>query len=458
MRLKITLVFFLLVSTLLGVACSSGEGGNNENPVNQTPIELKGSFPSADSNVEPGFMMVTFDFNQKILLQDKSKVMVNNQPASSVAAVDYQVRISMNAAWGESYTVSLTPGAIRSQDGYISTEEYSLTFNCGGEGKLNLTNEAINLMSYLKDVTAKGQILSGTMANVNLNTNEAYWVYTKTQHYPAINCIDYLHVYASGTWIDYSRIQEMEDWWNNNGIVAAMWHWNIKTNDGSDYTVRPGTAPGQTTFDVKKVNDPSSPEYQQMIQDIDKVADCLLLFKQKNIPIIWRPLHEAGGGWFWWDLDAQAYKKLWQLMYERFQEKGLNNLIWVWTMAVPYNKTLEFGKSWYPGDDFVDVVSYDIYDKPDAAGCKEVYDFLKNSWPEKLVALSECGSVAGISEQLDAGANWTWFMPWYDYRRTNDLSSDAFSNDDHQNANADWWRAAYKDDRVIFRDEVPSLK
>lgn len=196
-----------------------------------------------------------------------------------------------------------------------------------------------------------------------------------------------------------------------------------------------------------------------MMTDIDKVADYLLLLKEKNIPVIWRPLHEAGGKWFWWGMDAESCKTLWRIMYDRFQQKGLNNLIWVWTEAVAWNEDDEIeGPKWYPGDEYVDVVGIDVYNATEANACYDWYKMMSRLWPNKIVTMSECGNVAPIGEQWDAGAHWSWFVTWYDYDRTNDISSPAFTSDDHTSANAAWWRAAFENEHVLSRDELPSLK
>ena len=75
-----------------------------------------------------------------------------------------------------------------------------------------------------------------------------------------------------------------------------------------------------------------------------------------------------------------------------------------------------------------------------------------------MVTMSECGNVAPIGQQWDAGAHWSWFTTWYDYERTKDVNSAAFMEDSHQHADADWWRAVLEDERVLTRDELPSLK
>lgn len=456
------IMYYALLFSVVSFLGACSDDGNDASAVG-TPLYQTSVYPSEGDVIQPGSIVVRFGFDQDVWLLDKSLITLNGEVTDAVAAISNEVLMNVTATAGNSYEVRLATGSIRSVDGYVSVEDYVTTFSCEADASSTdtvLSTEAQNLLNYIEEINGT-KILSGAMANVAWNTNEAYWVYTKTGKYPAINCVDYIHLYASesGSWIDYSQTQFIEDWWANNGIVAAMWHWNVPNNDGTGYTCTPGTDPGQTSFDVTDINDPTSDGYERMINDIDKVADYLLLLKEKNIPVIWRPLHEAGGKWFWWGMDAEACKTLWRVMYDRFREKGLNNLIWVWTEAVAWNEDDETeGPKWYPGDDYVDIVGIDIYNATSAAECYEWYEMLKRLWPNKIVTLSECGNVAYISDQWDAGAQWSWFVTWYDYERTNDTSSSAFTEDSHDHADAAWWQNAMSDDRVITRDGVPSLK
>jgi mannan endo-1,4-beta-mannosidase len=65
--------------------------------------------------------------------------------------------------------------------------------------------------------------------------------------------------------------------------------------------------------------------------------------------------------------------------------------------------------------------------------------------------------VAGLPEQTAQGVRWLWFMPWYDYSRTNVPGSAAFNSTAHEHANTAWWSAAFGDPRVLSRDEMPEL-
>ena len=315
--------------------------------------------------------------------------------------------------------------------------------------------EAQALLDYLHRIYGE-KTLSGTMANVNWNTNEAQWVYAHTGRWPAIAGFDFIHLMASqpGGWIDYSDTRTVEAWHAAGGIVAMMWHWNVPVGSGDGFAFYAD----RTDFDVRKVLDETSPEYALLVRDIDSVASLLSLLRDRRIPVLWRPLHEAGGGWFWWGRDTEACCHLWRLMHRRFAEAGLDNLIWVFTPAVGWQQPLAEGMRWYPGDEYVDIVGYDVYHESDASVCHDAYfRTLSLACPHRPVALTECGDVAAVGTQWQAGARWLFFMPWYDYRRTRDPSSAAFLSPDHEHASAQWWQEAWAHDFVLSRDQVRIL-
>jgi len=173
--------------------------------------------------------------------------------------------------------------------------------------------------------------------------------------------------------------------------------------------------------------------------DLAKVATSLKQLQDEGIAVIWRPFHEAAGGWFWWGKDADSCKKLWIAMFDYFKEEGVNNLIWVWTSESDDD-------DWYPGDSYVDIIGRDLYNK-DTNESTSVYLNEFGRYGHKVIALTEMGTVGLLSEQWAAGARWAWFMPWYG---TND------NGDKH--ATDEWWIDAMSQDYVITRDELPSFK
>ena len=226
----------------------------------------------------------------------------------------------------------------------------------------NRSVEARKLLAYLDEGAGK-RMLSGVHACINYNTYEADWVYKHTGKYPAINCIDFIHnIYSSkGGWIDYTNQTIWKNWTNKRGIMAAMWHWGMPTNDGTTYTCTPGTADGETSFSPSAIFDPTSDGYKMMIQRIDQIATWMKPMAAARVPIIWRPLHEAQGNWsdqypgtswhkawFWWGIDGpEAFVELWKVMYDRMVNyHGLTNLIWVYNAGD--------SMKWYPGDEYVE--------------------------------------------------------------------------------------------------------
>lgn len=325
------------------------------------------------------------------------------------------------------------------------------------------TPEARQVYQTLWGIYQK-QSLSATVANVDWNIREAENVHGWTGKWPAMNVFDFINIHNSkdvnpNGWVDYSDISVAEEWWRQGGIVGCMWHWNVPANNGTDYTCTPGTQPGETSFDPAKVDDPSSDEYKRMMRDIDQVAGYLARMQDAGIPVVWRPLHEAAGNtydfeggkaWFWWGADgADTYKKLWKLMYDRMvNHHKLNNLIWVWTSQVG-------DSTWYPGDEYVDVVGRDNYKALQYPLMKE-YNTLAARYPGKIIALAECGNgdevnMSPWSKIWERGSRWCWFMPWYDYHYN------AGQSDTHKFAGKDWWLDAFGTGLVLDRDTFKQM-
>lgn len=57
---------------------------------------------------------------------------------------------------------------------------------------------------------------------------------------------------------------------------------------------------------------------------LDTIAFYANALEQENIPVIFRPLHENTGGWFWWGTGntAESYKSLYAYTREYLNPKG----------------------------------------------------------------------------------------------------------------------------------------
>lgn len=346
-------------------------------------------------------------------------------------------------------------------------KELGEAIGSGGEepeiSNTDASEEAKKLFNVLKDLYGK-KIVSGVVANVDWNTKEAENVYNWTGKWPALNVYDFINLHASkdvnsAGWVDYSDITTAKNWWKEGGIVGAMWHWQVKANNGTDYTCTPGTAANETSFDASKVYVDGTDENTLAKQQLDQLCGYLKKMQDAGIPVVWRPLHEASGNveqyaggkaWFWWGAKgADVYKQLWQWMYNYMvKTKGLNNLIWVWTSQTKDN-------NWYPGDAYVDIIGRDNYGATAATLATE-YEVLKDTYSNKMMTLSECGNsetaeMAKLSSIWDAGSRWSWFMTWYDGAYNDGTSTT------HKHADKTWWDDAMAKDYVVTRDQMKEL-
>ena len=308
---------------------------------------------------------------------------------------------------------------------------------------------ASKLYQFLLD-NFQHKIISGVMTLKSLATvagtsqNEISWLYEKTGKKPALLGLDFMdHTGAiQPDWINNpDNIKDAIAWKNSNGIVAFCWHWRDPSYKTYEFYTKTNDNNG-TTFDPRKIFEPQSPEYAAMMRDMDIVAGYLGQLQAAGVPVLWRPLHEAPGGWFWWGSQgAEACKKIWQTMFDKFtNEHHLNNLIWVWTSEANANAL-----NWYPGDNYVDIIGMDIYAQGDHGSQMLSFEELKKIYNgKKLLTLSECGSIPSMTAMKRDNAIWSYYMPWYG----------DFTKDSSWNTVDDWANSLYDSD-VIALDDMP---
>ena len=244
-----------------------------------------------------------------------------------------------------------------------------------------------------------------------------------TQGYPYLWVNGVGHTFG---WYDNGQTQKAIDWYNQTnkvGIISFQWHWHSPSG-GS-----PGTNTfytNSTAFDVTKAVEPGTQEYTDIIRDIDSIATQLKKLRNAGIPVLWRPLHEAGGTWFWWGAKGPvACKKLYHIMYNRLTNyHQLHNLIWVWSTPET---------DWYPGNDSVDIVGHDSYPgEYNYDPQKSAFDRLNTLVNgEKIIAMTENGPIPDPDQCLTFDAPWSYFMSWCDLataQNTNLHITDVFNN------------------------------
>ncbi len=280
------------------------------------------------------------------------------------------------------------------------------------------------------------KIISGAMT---LNSmDEINWLKANTGKEPALIGLDFMHSGQNYNWYnDEEPINDAKNYYNRNGIPAICWHWRDPLNNTEAFYTN------DTDFDVSKILDENSPEYVAMIKDIDFISGLLKKLQDTDVPVLWRPLHEASGGWFWWGAKGpEPCKRLWQTMYERMVNyHGLKNLIWIWTSQ-------QNDSDWYPGDDVVDMIGRDIYKEGDHSSQILEFNQLNDMFGgKKMIALSETGSFPDADNLVKDEAPWSFYMPWYgDFVRNSKYNS------------LDLWKKMFAHDYVLTLDEMPDLR
>ena len=280
---------------------------------------------------------------------------------------------------------------------------------------------------------------------------------------PAIRGYDFMGI--SGLGGSYDQINRALDWGRScGGIVTMCWHW-YAPNDMSDihkessFYYKTTSYDHKTAFDIVRAVTDGTPENAFIIREIDLVADALKVFEKEDIPVIWRPLHEAYGEWFWWgnhgDESIEAYKKLWYTIFDRFMNyHKLTNLIWVWNGQ---NKRMAVHPNTY------DIVGEDVYSDPPSHGSQvEKFREVTSYTHGKMAALSECGAIPEPNEMQRNGAKWLWWLPWWgsfvyesDRRGRPVLDENGNPRPNPMYMDEAFIKRIFNDQRVITLDSIP---
>lgn len=154
---------------------------------------------------------------------------------------------------------------------------------------------------------------------------------------------------------------------------------NPWVQDESDLIANPGSwdGPGNAQDEQKVTSlddliDPTKPVHTAWMRKLDRIAAALLELKRAGVVVLWRPLQEMNGSWFWWGMsshpsDPGPYVNLIRHMHDYFTNtKQLTNLLWVYSPnaslgqdnASSWNRTVDWA---YPGDAYVDVIAGTAY-------------------------------------------------------------------------------------------------
>lgn len=196
-------------------------------------------------------------------------------------------------------------------------------------------------------------------------------------------------------------------------LLTLHWHWGL--DDQSAWK-----SERSHPVDVGACVTPGTPEYRQILRELDDAAADLQVLEDAGVPVLWRPLHEIDGGWFWWTDTARPENSaaLWRLLYDYLTHtKGLDNLIWVYNAATGEGKSIAYRSRFYPGADTVDIATIDIYGADFQKGITtyhNYFDTMTQVAPGKMLGLGECVAVPDPDKMAEGTSpKWLYALPWY---------------------------------------------
>ncbi len=292
----------------------------------------------------------------------------------------------------------------------------------------NLSPQARQIFNYLKSTYQK-QVLAGY--NVYVHTPDDY---EQTGKQAAIWGRDI-------RWL--GDVQEVVQHAKRlRYILTLHWHWHF----GEDSA---WTGKRKTPVDVGKIVTPGTIEYKQAMAEMEAAADKLQVLEDAGIPVLWRPLHEIDGGWFWWTdrQNPENTAALWRLMYDHFTYvRKLDNLIWVYSAGVG-KKDVESRKRFYPGAAYVDISGIDIYGVDFKTADQKYGDYyraMSQVSPGKMLACGECDAIPDPKlMQKGELPKWLYALPWW--------------GAPSQRRPAEWAVKTMRHDFIVTLDELPAF-
>jgi mannan endo-1,4-beta-mannosidase len=231
------------------------------------------------------------------------------------------------------------------------------------------TRETMNLYNNLKKLAAKG-FMFGHQDDLAYGVEWKYKdgrsdVKDVAGDYPAIygwelGGLERANSEANLDGVPFKKMKQyIKQGYERGGVITISWH--------ADSPLGASKGAWDTTHGTVASVLPGGSNHELYKGWLDKVAAFISSLKGSKgeaIPVLFRPFHEHTGNWFWWCKNASTgfeYKTLWRFTaYYLQKEKKLHNLLWIYNTSGNFKNKEEFLER-YPGDDMVDMLSFDTY-------------------------------------------------------------------------------------------------
>jgi len=281
------------------------------------------------------------------------------------------------------------------------------------------TKETVNLFRSLYALQNKG-VMYGHQDDLMYGST---WWYEKdrsdtrdfTGDYPAVAGFELGHLELGNERsldsVSFSQIAEqIKTHYRRGGIITISWHADnpLTMQDPASKSRRQGgTAWDVSSREVLASILPGGKNHEIFNTWLDRLATFFKGLKDDDgipIPFIFRPYHEHSGSFFWWGTDIctdRQYSELWRYTVQFLRDnKKIHNILYAYN--TDRVTSLEQYMRGYPGDDVIDMLSIDMYDRGEKFGGEldNALGFVTSEAlsRKKLTALSETGGRRGMQD------------------------------------------------------------
>ncbi len=365
---------------------------------------------------------------------------------------------------------------VTDSEGLTSTDEVVITIVQSGnyiavDDNVNAATQ--NLLSNLGQIANGEQFIFGQEFPLSFKLSGLSYDLTTSDckdvagDHPGVYGIDpHYMLYKSDT-EKQLHINEAKEAYQNGAVVTFDFHQQSRTDHKIYMSEITSTTDKSLMYDI--VNDNNGAR-SWFYSELDEIID--IINNDLGFPIVWRLYHEMGGGWFWWGSEAtyhstNLYISFYQLAVNYIKERT-DLVLFAWSPNYPLDE------SYYPGDDYVDIIGVDIYE-PTISTLKSslinLSDFALNH--NKIAVLAETGYrndyintkegfwndiVLDAIKQGGEDIRIAWALAWFNAPWASE-QSDLFIPNSDSPQNAKYKFIEFKNDPItLFQEDVEDLK
>jgi mannan endo-1,4-beta-mannosidase len=234
-----------------------------------------------------------------------------------------------------------------------------------------------------------------------------------------------------------------------------------------------GYSPGILSGDVMKRILPNGDLNGIFTAYLDIIAEFARYLEKEDIPVLFRPLHENNGSWFWWgaaNSTPEGYKNVFRYTVEYLRDKkNVHNFLYVYSPNGAFSSADDY-ESRYPGDEFIDIIAFDFYDNANGADSWVAGSFKDTvalvdriaQAHKKVSVVSETGmSTAGIADNkrktwfsdvlsVVSPSNMAYYLVWANFAGGTNYMTPWKTDAKHGHPFVDGFIEFYNDGRSVF--------